>query len=492
MTLLTLLGNSTAGLGDGLYVEFTPDAPAVGAGTINVYRKDGTLLGGPWYVIGGTADVWHTITICYDPDTDPNEIVVTFDPNDGTNQAQSFNVMLPAGIVIGTKAGYGGMGSIKNYKYDRLWYCGDSTEDCHELDDSWDYYNPLPERTYCHTCTRCPTGPATTQTAHWNQLSGTWAFSAYGAVATGADAKAVSYAGQSQWQATVTGTVTTYAAGDQGIIGMSDFLGRTQIYVVVSKSDASSGPISVGVYYDEDRDRFYWWISRVGNASVTYSIYRVTDGAAASLEVGPTTIAPTDPGGGNVVLGDGYVTVHFPVRNFLMGSGATNSVGVLIGGVRNQCTCGGAIARLPRKYAVVVAGLAAGSTPIYGPSTYFDTSRLNRTCTLRNYFHYMPESPYVSPCDNCCHSNWILDPAAQLTWFTAIFANGLTELYGYAFMQQSTPDGAVPCQVTFRKTLAGKVDVRDLTGEELAFDSVLPAGDFIVGTGATFTVTAVV
>jgi hypothetical protein len=59
-------------------------------------------------------------------------------------------------------------------------------------------------------------------------------------------------------------------------------------------------------------------------------------------------------------------------------------------------------------------------------------------------------------------------------------------------MQQSTPDGAVPCQVTFRKTLAGKVDVRDLTGEELAFDSVLPAGDFIVGTGATFTVTAVV
>jgi hypothetical protein len=498
--LFVLWDDSTPG--DGIYVEFTPDSPTSEAGTINVYTKDDTLIAGPWYVYGGVSDAWHTITLCYDPDTDPEEMVITFEPAGtyyDTTPTQAFNVLLPDTFTVGTKAGYGsgaGSGSVwfKDYTFDRLWYCGSSpyASDCHESLDDWDEYNTLPARTICHPCTRCPSGPSTLQTSNWRQLAGTWAFSSSGALLTGTDGKAVSYAGQSAFEVCATATVRTYAANDQGIVGMSDILGRNQLYLVVSKSDASSGTIPVGVYYDEVYDRFYWWIARVGTASVTYSIYRVTDGGSPSLEAGPTTI--TEVGG--VVFGDGYVTVHAKMRNWLIGSGGTNASGVLHGGVRNQCSCGGGTdgyeeSPKSRKYSAAVSGIVAGATPLSG-TTYADVTRLNRSVTLRNYYHLSPGSPFNAPCANCCHSEWAVDTGSKLTWFRAKRETDTTELIGYAYTQQSTPGGLVAVEVKFSKSIYGKVELRDLSGEVLTFDSVQPDLGYVDASAATFMITAVV
>jgi hypothetical protein len=100
-TIFFLWDDSTPG--DGIYVEFIPDSPTAEAGYISVYTKDDTRIAGPWYVLGGISDARHTITLCYDPDTDPEEMVITVDPA-GAYAAQSFDVLLPAGMTIGRKA----------------------------------------------------------------------------------------------------------------------------------------------------------------------------------------------------------------------------------------------------------------------------------------------------------------------------------------------------------------------------------------------------
>lgn len=494
--------------GDGIYIEFIPDDPTATSGQINVYSKDDTKIVGPWFIMGAVSDEWHTITICYDPDTDQEEMVITFDPAGDTYAAQSFNVLLPNEMTIGRKAGYGtgnGIGSVwfQSYTFERLWYCGNGTEECHELGDDWDFYYDLPDRTYCHTCTRCPAGPRATVEADWNVLSGTWTFSGVGAATNSSDAKIVSYGGQATWQANNSAAIYlnyfTTNTGDEGLIGMSDAIGRNQLYIMVSKAaevaPAAYRSVPVGVWYDEAKNRFYWWIARVGSAAVTYKIYRVTDGGSPSLEVGPTAVSATNPGGGNVVLADGYATLHAPMRNHLIGTGANGSSNgqVIIGGVRNQCGCDGGVGIVPRKFSAVVDGISAGSDPVYSPSTYADVSRLNRSATLRNYYHLTPGSPFSVPCSNCCHSDWVIDTGSRMTWFTYAYAAGYTELYGYAYMQQPTGVGLVTIQVTFRKSLFGIIDVRDLDGEVLEYDSTIPAtGDYIDGTGATFTITAIV
>lgn len=69
-------------------------------------------------------------------------------------RGQCVSAEVPSDFEAGRKAGYGGVGSVRKYKYDRLWYCGDPpyTEDCHVLGDDWDYYYNLPPRTICHRC----------------------------------------------------------------------------------------------------------------------------------------------------------------------------------------------------------------------------------------------------------------------------------------------------------------------------------------------------
>lgn len=489
--------------GDGLYLEFIPDDPTATSGQISVYTKADSKIAGPWYITGAVSSVWHTITICYDPDTDPNEMVITFDPDGETYPTQSFNVMLPTGMTVGRKAGHGtgnGTGSVwfRNYKFDRMWYCGTSpyTSDCHELMDDWDYYYDLPQRTECHECTRCPAGPNATSSGAWRQLSETWSFSLSGATAT-PGAMAISYAGQSSFEVAATANARTYIANDKAIVGMSDILGENRVYIVVSTSAATGDTIPVGTYYDEEYDRFYWWFVSVGSESITYSIYRVTNGGSPSLEVGPTTVAPS----GSVALADGYVTLHAPMRNWLIGADSGNTSNVLHGGTRNQCTCGGGTdgyeeSPKPRKYSAAVAGIVAGSTPVYSGglgTIYADVTRLNRSATLRNYFHLTPGSPYKAPCSNCCHSDWVIDSGSQLTWFRARRETDTTELLGYAYMTQSTPAGAVTFEVVFKKTIYGKVELRDLSGEVLTYDSMTPAtGGYIDASSATFTVTSVV
>jgi hypothetical protein len=300
-------------------------------------------------------------------------------------------------------------------------------------------------------------------------------------VCTGTDAKAISYSGQSSWEGTVTAVVRTYAANDQGIVCMSDILGYNQVYIVVSKSDASSASIPVGVYYDEHPNRFYWWISRLGAASITYSIYRVTNDGAPSLEVGPTTVASS----GGVTFADGYVTVHAPMRNWLIGSGGTTVSGILHGGVRNQCACGGGIRQPPRKYTATVAGIAAGTIA-------FTLGFLNRSAvSLRNYYHFEPGTPYDAPAQNCEHSSWVVGSGASYTtWFYDDYDGEFTNLYGYAYLEEEVSGTRRYVEVRFSKRLFGKVDVRTLSGEVLDFLSA--SSDGVDASAATFTITAVV
>ena len=110
--------------GDGLYIEFTPEnVPSLA--TIKIFRKGGSQIGDTLNVGCGEADTWHRLTVCYDPDY--RRVTVCFDVGDfsGTDYtSRCDNEDVPVDFVAGRKAGYGGTGSIKNYKYDRLWYCG--------------------------------------------------------------------------------------------------------------------------------------------------------------------------------------------------------------------------------------------------------------------------------------------------------------------------------------------------------------------------------
>lgn len=119
---------------DGLYVEFTPQDGATN-GTLKLFRKDGTQLGTTKQLICADQDIWHRITICYDPLTD--EFSACFDARDSRGfivRGQCISEDVPADFVAGKQAGYGGEGYVRNYKYDRLWYRGDGTQqECCEV-----------------------------------------------------------------------------------------------------------------------------------------------------------------------------------------------------------------------------------------------------------------------------------------------------------------------------------------------------------------------
>lgn len=153
-TLKLFLAWNEASPGDGLYIEFIPADGAVD-GTLKLFRKDATQLGTTMILPCVEADIWHRITACYGPDR--KTLTVRFEARDALGVVifdQCTTADVPADFVAGTKAGYGGTGSIKNYQYDRLWYCGDPpyTEDCHAFGDDWDAYYNLPPRTICHEC----------------------------------------------------------------------------------------------------------------------------------------------------------------------------------------------------------------------------------------------------------------------------------------------------------------------------------------------------
>ena len=487
--------------GDGIYLEFEPDAPTATSGTVTIYRKDGTQIGDPWFVLGAVSDEWHVFTICYDPDTDPEEMVITIDPA-GTYPAQSLNVLLPTGMTLGRKAGYGtgsGTGSawFQNYSFERLWYCGDGTEDCHQLEDDWDYGNELPQRTYCHACTRCPAGPRIGVSGDWEVVSGTWTWPAR---TTSTDARLVAIPGQSNWQVYANGGVSSMVAGDEAIFGWSDSVSRNQVYV---KYRVSSGTRSVvaGSYYDERDSRFYFWLVGVGNWNITYTIYRVTDGGAPAVVTGPTTLtaAPAPGGAFYLVAGDDYTTLHANMRHAMIGTGDNSTAGtVVFAGIHNQCACSGEVSLMPpRKYTASVAGVTQGDWDL-GGGAYFNYALLNRTASLRNYFHNSPGTPYHDPCPNCCHSNYAIGTDIQNTWFYGTYASGYTELHGYAYASYASPVGAVICEVHFRKLIYGVQDLRDLVGEVLDYYEMIPSPlgppyKWLVDPrNATFTITSVV
>lgn len=121
-TLKLFLAWDESSPGDGLYIEFTPQNGATN-GTLKLYRKDATQLGTTLQLLCADETYWHLITACYDPDTD--EFTACFDARDSRGyvvRGQCVSATVPTGFAAGTKAGYGGTGSIKNYKYDRLWY----------------------------------------------------------------------------------------------------------------------------------------------------------------------------------------------------------------------------------------------------------------------------------------------------------------------------------------------------------------------------------
>lgn len=494
--------------GDGIYVEFIPDSPTSEAGSISVYTKDDTRIAGPWYVYGGVSDAWHTITLCYDPDTDPEEMVITFEPAGtyyDTTPAQSFNVLLPDTFTVGTKSGYGsgnGSGSVwfKDYTFDRLWYCGSSpyASDCHELGDDWDYYNDLPARTTCHPCTRCPAGPRISTESDWLAVSGSWTWPAR---TTSSDARLIAIAGQSDWQMYGNGGVSLMAAGDEAIFGWSDIISYNQVYV---KYSVSSGTRSVvaGSYYDERDSRFYFWLVGSAQFNITYTVYSVTNGGSPAVVMGPTpATAALDPSGTfYLVTADNYTTLHASMRHAMIGTGDNSATGTIVfAGLHNQCDCGGYFSgvptlRPPRKYTATVAGVTQGDWDL-GLGVYFDYTLLNRgPVSLRNYFHTSPSTPYTTPCPNCCHSNYAIPSGLQSTWFYGTYQNGYTELHGYAYAFASTK----ACEIHFRKLIYGKHDLRTLSGEVLDYYEMLqstptaPYERIVDPRNATFTITSVV
>ena len=121
-TLKLFLAWDESDPGDGMYIEWTP-ADGATAGTLKLFRKDGTQLGTTLQLLCADAAYWHLITSCYDPDT--QEFTACFDARDSRGyvvRGQCVSATVPTGFTAGTKAGYGGAGNVRNYKYDRLWY----------------------------------------------------------------------------------------------------------------------------------------------------------------------------------------------------------------------------------------------------------------------------------------------------------------------------------------------------------------------------------
>lgn len=509
-TIFFLWDDSTPG--DGIYIEFIPDNPTADAGYVSVYTKDDTKIAGPWYIAGGVSDEWHTLTVCYDPDTDPEQIVITFGPYGDTYLDQSFNVELPVGMTIGRKAGYGtgnGSGSVwfQNYQFDRLWYCGASpyTEECHELGDDWDYYNELPTRVVCHPCQPCPAGYRSTPETAVRTMAGSWAWAGGWARTSSNDARFICWAGQDGRYQKGTFSGWTYA-GDEIVFGWSDMIGYNQLYLKFTHDIVGvSGPVywAGGTYYDETYDRFYFWFIALADSlarSITYSIYSVTNGGAETLVSGPTplSVGVYPPVSSYMILGDAYVTLHAEqMRHAMFGTG-TIVHQIAIAGSGNQCGCSGAVPAVSRKYDAVVAGIVQDSQP-------FNLSLLNRSPTLRNYMHFSYSSPLDECCytipgpieyligSECCYSDWgqVSGTGTYITWFFAhlLIVDGdyYTDLWGYA---QADHWGIGKAQIRFYKRLYGRVDARALVGEVLPFESSL--NDYVDGSSATFTITSVV
>lgn len=150
--------------GDGLYIEFTPQDGATN-GTLKLYRKDGTQLGTTLQLLCADETYWHRITACYDPDTD--EFTACFDARDARDyvvQGQCVSATVPSGFAAGRKAGYGGTGSIKNYRFERLWYIGAGSEQpCCEptIEETQLGRDPGAGPIVCFDFSGLPTPPAT-------------------------------------------------------------------------------------------------------------------------------------------------------------------------------------------------------------------------------------------------------------------------------------------------------------------------------------------
>lgn len=107
---------------------------------------------------GVDRDEWHRLTVCYDPDL-TNIAAVLYDLSSGTTYQSCTHY--PAGGALGRYAAFGTGPAhvdnvyVRNFRYWRLWYCGDSpyTTDCH-VDDGgyYDYYYEIPVRTRCYQC----------------------------------------------------------------------------------------------------------------------------------------------------------------------------------------------------------------------------------------------------------------------------------------------------------------------------------------------------
>jgi len=501
--------------GDGIYVEFIPDSPTSEAGSISVYTKDDTRIAGPWYVYGGVSDAWHTITVCYDPDTDPNELMITFDPDGETYPTQSFNVMLPSGMTVGRKSGYGtgnGSGSVwfRNYQFDRLWYCGNSpyTSDCHEQMDGWDYYYSLPTRTICHPCERCPDGETlsfSTNTPNYEE---------------------VGKKGQSGWH-TIRFSASVPGA-DEAIVGVSDIIGYNKSYLVIkcTGGPSTSGfgyqmpSVTGGFYYDEGDgyDQLYFWLEMLTPCSfpvetLVYEVFRVTNGGSPTSIMGPTSVTatiqtPLCPPRNDLAITDNYTSIHAPMRNLYVGTGVKIEEGALLKTIVSEsfdeCQC--YTTKKPRKYTATVAGVAAGTIP-------FTLSYLNRgPLTLRNYYHYDPDlalcHQWTQPTidfGNCVGTNWEvkLGPALLQTFFTAQYNGDNTILQGFAYLIQRIGVYSYVVELRFAKTIYGRTDIRALSGEVLPFYEMVCANDigpgsdclynqdWVDASSATFTITAV-
>lgn len=99
---------------------------------------------------------WHRLTVCFDPDTGVVKATVT-DLTDGfvyNLDATYTGTALTAYAAFGTGPTSADNVYFRNFRFWRLWYCGDApyTSDCHIEGDDWDYYYELPERKYCFTC----------------------------------------------------------------------------------------------------------------------------------------------------------------------------------------------------------------------------------------------------------------------------------------------------------------------------------------------------
>ncbi len=138
-------------LGGSLVIQWTVTSAC---STIEIIDPTDTTICGPYSLPALGLGQWHKIVAAYNPDD--KSIRVWAKPS-GESEATEIACTYATGGALGQYAGFGtgpdhaGNIYFRNYSYWRLWYCGADpwTEDCHISGDSWDYYNELPDRTYC-------------------------------------------------------------------------------------------------------------------------------------------------------------------------------------------------------------------------------------------------------------------------------------------------------------------------------------------------------